>query len=227
MRVSTWLIFSHRSHTLTKGEEPMKSVAKGARWGRRRVAVLAAAAAMMVGALLALPPASAATTPGTTPQIPVKDRVTSTVVVKGTPQRISTATYLARARAAGVSAAQLTQLAAHPDSYSCWYWNTEVDGHNVFGNTVWSFHVQPNWCTTGYWLASPVYTNTWAHTWPGWSYTHTGGWTRYGAGWNIYITHQNAHFCLASYFGCVDNSYPWIEDEVGPGSRTDYFHWGG
>ena len=62
---------------------------------------------------------------------------------------------------------------------------------------------------------------------PGWSCEHTGGWTKYGSGWNVYLTHQEGHFCAASYFGCVQNKYPWIEDDVGPGGGTQYMHSGG
>lgn len=205
----------------------MNSTKRTAQKRRRTLLSIAAAAALTASGLAAAPPTWAATRGTTHAQVPTKDKVTSVVAVKGTPHAMSTSAYLAGARAAGVPATQLAPLEVSPDSYSCWYWNTEVDGHNVFGNTVWSFHVQPNWCTSGYWLRSPVYTNTWGHTWPGWEYHHTHSWTKYGAGYNVYMTHQTAHFCLGAYYACVDNSYPWITDEVGPGSRTDYMHWGG
>lgn len=183
------------------------------------------AASLLAGGLaagLAIPAsASAATHPA--PQIPKNARVTSVHVVRGEPHQVTKQQELARAKKAGVPARALARISL---SYSCWYWDTQVYYTNIWGSVILRFHVEPNWCTTGYWLASPVYTNTWANVnVPGWSYTHTGGWTKYGAGWNIYITHQDGHFCFVSYFGCVQNKYPWIEDEVGPGSSVDYFHY--
>lgn len=139
------------------------------------------------------------------------------------PTSISPALEAARAQAAGVDAAGVAVIAS---STSCWYWNTQVYYKNLIGLVILRFHVQPNWCTTGYWLVSPVYTNTWATiNVPGWSFSYTG-WHKYGAGWNLYLVHRSGHFCLVQYFSCVQNKYPWIEDEVGPGSRTDYMHYG-
>ena len=161
-------------------------------------------------------------------RIPQNARIASTGTVKGTPMRIGTQQEIQRARAAGVPSSQLSAMAASPASYSCWYWDTYRYYKNLVGLTILRFHVEPNWCTTGYWLSGPVYTNTWADVnIPGWSYDHTGGWTQWGSGWNLYLTHQEGHFCAASYFGCVQNKYPWIEDEVGPGSATQYMHSGG
>jgi len=188
--------------------------------------LVVAAVAAVLGATLFAPPATAAPGDGgpDAVQIPQEAQIASVHVERGTPQQVSAQQELTRAQAAGVSGAMAAQIAA---STSCWYWDTQVYYKNVFGSVILRFHVEPNWCTTGYWLVSPVYTNTWANVnVPGWSYTHTGGWTKYGAGWNIYITHQNGHFCFVSYFGCVQNKYPWIEDEVGPGSATDYFRYG-
>jgi hypothetical protein len=207
----------------------VKTITEGS-WKRRRVAAVTAAAAVTLGVgIFAATPASAAPADANTaaaPQIPKNAQVVSVSVVKGTPQRVSAQQELARAQQAGAPASALAQIAVLPNAYSCWYWDTQVYYKNALGQVILRFHVEPNWCTTGYWLASPVYTNTWANVnVPGWSYTHTGGWTKYGAGWNIYITHQNGHFCFVSYFGCVQNKYPWIEDEVGPGSATDYFHY--
>jgi hypothetical protein len=186
--------------------------------------VISAALGLTSGLMVCLAgPASAAPT---APQIPKNAQVASVSVVRGTPQQVTKQQELARAQKAGVPATTMARIAAMPASYSCWYWDTQVYYKNALGGVILRFHVEPNWCTTGYWLASPVYTNTWANVnVPGWSYKHTGGWTKYGAGWNIYITHQNGHFCFASYFGCVQNKYPWIEDKVGPGSATDYFHY--
>lgn len=183
--------------------------------------ILVAVAAAALGAGVLAPPASA---DATTVTIPTEAQVASVGVDQGTPQVVSAQEELVRAQAAGVPAADLAQIA---NATSCWYWDTQVYYKNIFGSVILRFHVEPNWCTTGYWLVNPVYTNTWANVnVPGWSFTHTGGWTRYGAGWNIYITHQDGHFCFVSYFSCVQNKYPWIEDEVGPGNRTDYFHYG-
>jgi len=194
----------------------------------RSALAAAAALALGLGVLAAAAPASATPAGGSTAtaQIPKAAQVASVGVIQGTVHEVTKQQELIRAQAAGVSTRTLAQIDATA-TYSCWYWDTQVYYKNAFGSVILRFHVEPNWCTTGYWLASPVYTNTWANVnVPGWSYTHTGGWTKYGAGWNIYITHQNGHFCFVSYFGCVQNKYPWIEDEVGPGSRVDYMHYG-
>lgn len=203
---------------------------RGEHQGRTNVrvrALLAVATAVALGiGVLAATPAGAAPAGGRTAQIPKNAQIASVQVIRGTPQQVTKQQELTRAQNAGVPTTTLAQIAA-PTTYSCWYWDTQVYYKNPVKQVILRFHVEPNWCTTGYWLASPVYTDTWANVnIPGWSYTHTGGWTKYGAGWNIYITHQDGHFCFASYFGCIQNKYPWIEDEVGPGSATDYFHYG-
>lgn len=178
------------------------------------------------GATIADSVSTTATDPTTsdTTAVITDNQIASSGVIYGTPVSITPAAQLAQAQAAGVNAARLAVIAA---ATTCWYWHTQVYYKNLVGLVILRFHVEPHWCTTGYWLTSPVYTNTWATVnVPGWSYKHTGGWHRYGAGWNIYITHQEGHFCFVSYFGCVQNKYPWIEDEVGPGSRVDYMHYG-
>jgi hypothetical protein len=182
-------------------------------------------AAGVAAAALVTATASPAWADAGTTQVPESAQIASTGTVTGTPTPISTQEEIQRATAAGVPSSQLSAMASSPDSYSCYYWNTYRYYKNLAGLTILRFHVEPNWCTTGYWLADPVYTNTWADVnVPGWSYSHTGGWTKYGAGWNYYLTHQEGHFCFASYFGCVQNKYPWIEDYVGPGSATQYMH---
>lgn len=153
--------------------------------------------------------------------------ITSSGVLNGTPVAVSAALEATRAQAAGVDTADVTAIA---NATTCWYWNTQVYYKNILGQVILRMHVQPNWCTTGYWLVSPVYTNTWATiNVPGWSFSYTG-WHKYGAGWNLYLVHRNGHFCLlqSQYTqNCLQNKYPWIEDEVGPGSKTDYMHYGG
>jgi hypothetical protein len=209
----------------------------------RSVLVIAAVTALGVGLFTA--PASAATATASDPSLSsatitdagatndtgtrdttaviTDTTIVSSGVIKGSPVQTSAALEAARAQAAGVDAADVTAIA---NSTTCWYWNTQVYYKNILGLVILRMHVQPNWCTTGYWLVSPVYTNTWATiNVPGWSFSYTG-WHKYGAGWNLYLVHRDGHFCLVQYFSCVQNKYPWIEDEVGPGSRVDYMHYG-
>jgi hypothetical protein len=174
---------------------------------------------------VATPVSTSATDPTTkdTTAVITDNQIASSGSAQGTPVAVSPAAEVARAQAGGVDASGLAAIA---NATTCWYWDTQVYYKNLIGQVILRFHVEPNWCTTGYWLVSPVYTNTWANVnAPGWDFKHTGGWTRYGAGWNLYITHQDGHFCFVAYFNCVQNKYPWIEDEVGPGSHTDYMHW--
>jgi hypothetical protein len=211
--------------------------------------MVAAVAALGVGVLTA--PASAATVatpissslsdatiadsitsaPATsdTTEVITDSQIASSGVIQGTPVAVSVPDELVRAQAAGVDASGLSAIAS---STTCWYWNTQVYYKNLIGQVILRFHVQPNWCTTGYWLVSPVYTNTWPTiNVPGWSYKKGDtNWHRYGAGWNLYVVHRSGHFCFLQTpytQNCAANKYPWIEDEVGPGSQTDYFHHGG
>ncbi len=191
-----------------------------------RIRSLIAAGVLAAASMTAVASPALADSGGT--QIPQNAQIAAMGTVKGTPTPITTQQAIQRAAAAGVKSSQLSAMAAAPASYSCYYWDTYEYYKNLVGATILRFHVEPNWCTTGYWLADPVYTNTWADVnVPGWSYTHSGGWTKYGSGWNVYLTHQEGHFCFASYFGCVQNKYPWIEDDVGPGGATQYMHYGG
>ncbi len=169
-----------------------------------------------------------ATAPNATAAVPAaasSDAARGVTVVSGNTglQRQTFAQFQAKAAAAGISI-DTTSTAATADraaASGCWYYTDWRKQKNIFGSTLWTFNVQPNWCGNGSWISS-AYNNTWADvSFPGWSYKGlTQSTNRYGAGWNVYENIRQGHFCLASYFDCVQNTYPYVDVEVGAGGQV-------
>jgi hypothetical protein len=183
-------------------------------------------AAMATAAILTIAaPAGAASAPAGS--VPKLDKVTAVVAAEGRPVSISRQQYLANARAAGMTASQLKATQAAIASSGCWYWHTYVYYKNIFHTKILQYNLEPNWCSSGRRITS-AFTDRWGQTFvPGWSYNGYGNYHHYGVGWNVYVAGGHGHFCFVRYFDCVQNKYTWIEDEVGAGGRTIYFHWSG
>jgi hypothetical protein len=190
----------------------------------RRLTVVLASLATTAG-LWASAPSAGAATPNTTDASTVASHeVVQVVSGQSGLQSETLAQFQSKAAAAGDKITQ--QSTASPAivaaaSSGCWYYNDWRKGYGIFGQTEWTFNVEPNWCGNGSYITS-AYNNTWGSTsWPGWSYSGLIQSTdRYGVGWNVYENVRQGHFCLASYFSCVQNFYPYVDVEVGAGGQV-------
>jgi hypothetical protein len=180
---------------------------------RRIVAVAALGAALFVG--YAATPAHAAPSQAVDP----KDAVAA--ITKDVDQ-VSAATaagYATASAEAGAPASpQVTTL-----SLSCWTWTVGVKGTNIFGSTLWKYFQEIYWCRDGYRVWYPSVIRRWGETyWPGWSYKGViSRWSYGGGGYTYWTVGSQGHFCLISYFDCVQDKYPWVEQTVrGNGYNT-------
>jgi len=184
----------------------------------RQLAALACGIAVVVGLALSAAPASAA---------PASASARSTVVrvehASYAPIRQSVKQFLDKATRTGVKlpATVRTELARPAAALTCWYWNDWRKASNIWGATVWQYNVEPNWCGDGTWIRSYAYTNTWASNVAlGWSFQRNiQSIDRYGVNWNVFEAIRQGHFCLIAYFSCVQNSYPYVDVEVGGGGQ--------
>ena len=64
----------------------------------------------------------------------------------------------------------------------------------------------------------------WGETsFPGWAFKgHTSSTTSGGVGKTTYRARTHGHFCLAEYFSCVQNKYPWIDMTVNRNGSYSY-----
>lgn len=184
------------------------------------VACLGAVTAPATAAPVSSPAQSASAASGS---VPVAARVTKIEHPAFAPVRESVSTFLAKAVRAGhpVTAQTTRQLTMSPASVSCWYWDDWRKASNIFGNTLWQFNVEPNWCGDGRWIRSYAYTNTWGSTpWIGWEYKGViQSSSHWGVNWNVYEAIRQGSFCYIHFYGCVQNSYPYVDVEVGAGGQ--------
>jgi hypothetical protein len=127
-------------------------------------------------------------------------------------------------RRAAVSAAAATATArklhrsvkAAVAATYCWSWTPAEKGTNVFGGTVWQYNQGLYWCGNGSWITYRAASNNYPSALGiGWDFKGNGSyWNQGGEGYNLWTHWNQGHFCLASYFGCVQNSYPWIQSTV-------------
>ena len=106
---------------------------------------------------------------------------------------------------------------------ACRYVTVSRWAENVFGSTLWKYFQRIDWCYNGSSVTS-VSRRRWGETyWPGWSFKgHTGNQTSGGVGWTGYQAWTQGHFCLASYFDCVQDRYPWIDITVWRNGTYNY-----
>jgi len=113
-------------------------------------------------------------------------------------------------------------------SLSCWTWTVGVKGTNIWGSTLWKYFQEIYWCRDGYrvWYTSVV--RRWGETyWPGWSYKGViNRWSYGGSGYTYWTVGSQGHFCFVSYFDCVQDKYPWVEQTV-RGSGYNTWRYGG
>jgi len=97
----------------------------------------------------------------------------------------------------------------------CWWAQVKRYAKNLIGSTLWAYFQKINWCSNGSYITSHSRTR-WGETyWPGWSWEgNIGSTTGGGNGSTYYRSWTQGHFCLISYFSCVQNAYPWIDMTV-------------
>lgn len=89
-------------------------------------------------------------------------------------------------------------------------WEAATD---VFGATVWKIWNHTHWCYSN-WQVTSVTGWTDVFTGPGWSSSNiTWGWGWWSQPATARST-SHAHFCLASYFGCVQTADPNVNTWV-------------
>ncbi len=78
---------------------------------------------------------------------------------------------------------------------------------------MWQYNQGPYWCGNGSWITYRAASNNYPSSLDiGWSFSgNMGYWNQGGEGYNRWVHWNQGHFCLASYFSCVQNSYPWIQ----------------
>jgi hypothetical protein len=115
---------------------------------------------------------------------------------------------------ADVSVDQLAETEALLAS-GCWWAQVWRSGKNLFGSTLWKYFQRIEWCSNGSYITSKTRIR-WGETYfPGWSFKgHIGSTTGGGVGYTYYRARTQGHFCLISYFSCVQDAYPWIDMTV-------------
>jgi hypothetical protein len=121
--------------------------------------------------------------------------------------------------AAGVQAsakALHTSVQAAVAATYCWSWTPWVAGYDLFGIKVWQYNQGLYWCGNGSWITYRAAAHDYpSNTFLGWSFEgNLGYWNIGGTGYNLWEHWNQGHFCLISYFSCVQNSYPWIDSKV-------------
>ena len=98
----------------------------------------------------------------------------------------------------------------------CYSWTPWEKGYNAFSGTVWQYNQGLYWCGNGSWITYRAASNNYPSSLGiGWSFSgNMGYWNQGGEGYNLWVHWNQGHFCLASYFSCLQNSYPWIQSTV-------------
>ena len=97
----------------------------------------------------------------------------------------------------------------------CWWARVRRWGENIFGTDLWAYYQRIDWCANSSAITWKSRTR-WGETYiPGWSYRgHIGSVQNGGVGSTFYRSWTQGHFCFISYFGCVQDRYPWIDMTV-------------
>lgn len=135
---------------------------------------------------------------------------TGPTVFQGQPAAVSTTAAVASARKLH------RPVTAAIAATTCWSWTPWEKGTNAFGGTVWQYNQGLYWCGNGSGITYRAASNDYPSALGiGWSFSgNLGYWNQGGQGYNLWTHWNQGHFCLASYFGCVQNSYPWIQSTV-------------
>jgi len=118
-----------------------------------------------------------------------------------------------------------------PNGSGCGTLTTSRTGYSAVGLKLWRYNQQVYRCWNGSKLTTAYRQNRWGEVYaPLWQFAgHTGGWTRGGTGqWSfIAWTQGDFRLCFGGWgIGCVQHSYPWIEQGV-YGNGTYYGNSGG
>jgi hypothetical protein len=157
---------------------------------------------------------------GAAPALAASDDLTAASIegatsatVSGTPAAMTSDAAAASAQTLNTSLAAVTSGAAR---VTCWSWTPYARAKSLVGLTVWQYNQEVYWCGNG----RTITYRAPAHDYPthvavGWEFKGNGTYWNHGGAGSSYWEHWNqGHFCLASYFGCLQNKYPWIDSTV-------------
>lgn len=97
----------------------------------------------------------------------------------------------------------------------CWYVTWSRWASNIFGQRLFTYYQRLDWCGSNGRIYSPSRTRWPNVSFPGWEFKgHIGTSSRGGSGYSYWRAFTQGSFCLAQYFGCVQNKYPWIDMTV-------------
>lgn len=146
--------------------------------------------------------------PGQVLAVPLNPSAPALGVVVG----VSTPVGIGRASSAtavpGAESGANTAAATSP----CWYVDPYEYIDGITGNNLAHFYLYMYWCGNGHTITShqtaqPTGTVQAA----GWSYKGIIGHSNAGGtGGTYWQEYYQGSFCLISYFGCVQNWYPWL-----------------
>ena len=180
--------------------------------------------AFACAALLAVPSANAAQAkkPGDDPAaaVAVVDNVVSAAVSSAAAATAVPAD--ATVESSGVQPAA-PAIGQSTTASGCWYgFTVQRYGKNIFGSKLWAYFQRLDWCGDGYYIYWHARYRWGEVYFPGWSFEgHIGNNTSGGNGYHSWTAWTQGHFCLAKYFSCVQNAYPWISMTVyGGGGYT-------
>jgi hypothetical protein len=111
----------------------------------------------------------------------------------------------------------------------CWGMIRTVFQNNTFGQRLWTYNQQLNWCSNGSTLTSYSAKKYPSEKMAGWTYTEIGGPTpqlqRGGVGNGLVEVWGQGQFQLCAIGICVQTYYPWV-DQIGYASGTYSDSWG-
>jgi hypothetical protein len=191
------------------------------RWSRRGLGSLALAAALVTVLMVSASQAGASVRDkpaksGDNKYVKVtsgSDAVGATDTVDGVPASKAAGTFdQGTAQTSNTGAVAPLIAASAPSGCKDAQTNWQA-GTNVFGQTVWKIWNHTHWCFNN-WTVTSVTGWTDVFTAPGWSAQNkTWGWSW----WNQPSTARTAaktHFCLVSYFGCIQSADPVVNTWV-------------
>jgi hypothetical protein len=123
----------------------------------------------------------------------------------------------------GSGQAAATVRSASSALLACYWAQVRRWGKNLLGMTLWTYYQRIEWCSNGSTITSVTRLRWGEVSFPGWAFKgHTSSTTSGGKGYTSYRARTHGHFCLAEYFSCVQNAYPWIDMTVRANGSWSY-----
>ncbi len=99
----------------------------------------------------------------------------------------------------------------------CWYVTWSRWYNNIFGMRLVTYYQRMDWCGSSGRITSWSRNRYGTASAPGWAFKGNIGSQVTGGNGSSYVrSWTQGHFCLAEYFSCVQNKYPWIDMRVTP-----------